>query len=91
MKKLVLAKLTMEESENLQSQERLCSTYRTLLQNQFISDVEKEDIRNKFKVALEELNRLYDAITRKYNVPFLPEKKYYISPETNEILTKIFE
>lgn len=91
MKKVVVANLTLAEGEQLEALERICNTYKTLLLNQFLSDEEKSFVADKFKISFKELNEFYDIILEKYNVPFLPERNFYISLENHELYVNVFD
>lgn len=90
MRKVILAKLTAQESELIQAKERNYNTFKTLLQNQFISSEEKQAIAHEVNKLASDAKLFYSNLSQKYGIPYVANLNYRVSPETNELFIEVF-
>ena len=89
MRKVILAKLTLQDSEEIQSSDRIYRTFKSLLQNQFISEEKKSDIAVEMQKSLLKSREVYKAVMLKYNIPYSIDVLYNIDPITDELYVYI--
>lgn len=91
MKKVVLAKLTKKEAEKIMSLHANIFTFRTLQNNQFITESEVKECRAIINKIVNEKNNFYQLITEKYMIPNIVDGNYHISPDTCELYIKVYD
>ena len=91
MKKIVLTKLENEEAEKIKTLDANAYTFKTLLNNQFIEESDQNDINNLLKDLFYKKEQLYEEFVNKYNLPYIADNKYFISPITHELYIEIYE
>ena len=89
MKKVKLAHLDKKDFEWLQAQERYCGTYKSLLKNRYFDDEAKEKLFHEYQIELAKLYEAYDTIIRKYELPEVLNKGFYLSAVDNSIIVEI--
>lgn len=85
MKRIVLATLTSEESEMLQEKEQVYSTYRTLMQNMFFPDTEKQKVRKQIPTLLHEIRAVRSQLFTKYRIPYFVNNRCRFDPNNSEL------
>lgn len=91
MKKIVLAKLKNEDAETIITLDANAYTYETLLNNQFIGEDERSNIKNLLKDLLCKKAQFYEDIVNEYKLPYIANNNYYVSPVSHEIYIEIYE
>ena len=89
MRRIVLAKLTIDEAETIDKAERNYFTNITLLKNQFISEEEKKIISEKTTELKRNVNLAYKEVLKKYKIPYLSDAVYFLDPDTDELIVEV--
>ena len=90
MKKVILAKLSKEDSDLLQKHDANVYTFNTLQLNQFFDSTEKKKIRVKMEQLMLEREKVYKDVLKKYKVPYVINGDYHIDPDRSELYTNIY-
>lgn len=90
MRKIVLAQLSSEEAENIFSCERYIATFKTLLSNQFLTQVEKDQVAATIPSLVEKNKQTYRDMLERYNLPYIINSDYRVNAETNELYIEVY-
>lgn len=90
MRKIVLAQLSKEDSEKIFSCERNLSTFQTLLENQFITELDKRKIIDTIPLLISKTKGIYKEILQNYEVPYTVNFVYHVDVETDELYVEVY-
>lgn len=89
MRRIIVAKLTVEDSDMIQKNERNYHTYITLLENQFLNVDEKSKISKYLPSYEMNLQKIYKNIMDKYKIPYSLNSNFKIDPQKDEIYLEV--
>lgn len=89
MKKVILAKITDDDGDKIRKAERNYNTFLTLMENEFLSNEQKQTVIQRLPVLRQEVISLYEKTISKYNVAHVIQAQYRLSVN-NELFVETY-